>query len=690
VSEPGADAPGAASHGPGGSVRVALPAAAPARRQHGLVPYVPAGVDLDELTPRALLLGALLSVAFGMVNAYLGLRVGLTVSASIPSAVISMGVLRGVLRRGTILENNVVHALGSAGESLAGGVVFTVPALVFLGLEPTDRTIALLGVTAGLLGIFAMIPMRRDLTVHEHVRLPYPEGTACAEVLIAGDRGGASARPVLVGLVLGVAFLVGSQVLGLWSDRVVWTFSSLHKATIGFDLTPIFLGAGYLIGPGIAAVMACGGLLAWTVLVPLADVLAGTPTGLAFGIPADAAALDATALWKAHVRFVGAGAVATGGLVSLLGVLPTIARAVREAARSARAALGRELSAAPHVLRTDRDLPAWVPPAGVLACLLALWLVPDFGLSLPEAFLAVAFAIFFVVVSARIVGLVGTTSQPVSGMTITALLATAWLLKATGHEGAEATSASIVVGAVVAISVALAGDLSQDLKTAALVGATPSRVQVAQIAGTLAAALRAGWVLLLLHRAYGLGSDLLPAPQARLMATLVDGVARGELPVGTMSLGAGLALAALVAGASPLAFAIGLYLPVTTTAPLLLGGLVRGWLDARARPPHVPRPHESIEFEPSDPAKERAGEGGATLLASGMIAGEALAGIAAAAAVLLLGDGALRLREPGSFGVLEPLATVAAWLVLVAALARGDRGGDGGQQLDPADRHLGS
>jgi len=682
-------APGAASPGSGGSVRIALPAAAPPRPRSGPVPYVPAGVDLDELTPRALLLGALLSVAFGMVNAYLGLRVGLTVSASIPSAVISMGVLRGLLRRGTILENNVVHALGSAGESLAGGVVFTVPALVFLGLEPTDRTIALLGVTAGLLGIFAMIPMRRDLTVVEHGRLPFPEGTACAEVLIAGDRGGASARPVLVGLVLGVAFLVGSQVLGLWSDRVVWTFPSLHKATIGFDLTPIFLGAGYLIGPRIAGVMAAGGLLAWTVLVPLADVLAGTPTGLALGIPAAAAALDATALWKAHVRFVGAGAVATGGLVSLLGVLPTIVRAVREAARSARAALGRDLSAAPRVLRTDRDLPAWVPPAGVVGCLLSLWLVPDFGLSLPEALLAVAFAIFFVVVSARIVGLVGTTSQPVSGMTITALLATAWLLKATGHGGAEATSASIVVGAVVAISVALAGDLSQDLKTAALVGATPSRVQVAQIAGTLAAALRAGWVLLLLHRAYGLGSDLLPAPQARLMATLVDGVARGELPVGPMSLGAGLALAALVAGASPLAFAIGLYLPVTTTAPLLLGGLVRGWLDARGRPPHVPRPHESIEFEPSDPT-ERAGEGGSTLLASGMIAGEALAGIAAAAAVLLLGDGALRLREPGSFGVFEPLATVAAWLVLVAALARGDRRGDGGQQLDPADRHLGS
>ncbi|MFM7141208.1 MAG: OPT/YSL family transporter, partial [Alphaproteobacteria bacterium] len=282
-----------------------LPAAEPGHpvRHHGPVPWVPPGQSPAELTPRALLLGAILSVAFGMVNTYLGLRVGLTVSASIPSAVISMGVLRGILRRGTILENNVVHALGSAGESLAGGVVFTVPALIFLGLEPTNRTIVLLGAVAGLLGIFAMIPMRRDLTVTEHETLPYPEGTACAEVLIAGDRGGTSARPVLLGVLLGVAYLVGSQVLGLWSDRVVWTFPSLHKATIGFDLTPIFLGAGYLIGPRIASMMASGGILAWMLLVPLADMVAGTPAGLALGIPAAAAALDATALLEAHVPF---------------------------------------------------------------------------------------------------------------------------------------------------------------------------------------------------------------------------------------------------------------------------------------------------------------------------------------------------------------------------------------------------
>ncbi len=658
--------------GPTASARGGSGAIAPAAPGRGFVPYVSAQDAPPELTLRAVLLGALLSVVFGMVNAYLGLRVGLTVSASIPSAVISMGVLRGVLRRGTILENNIVHALGSSGESLAGGVVFTLPALIFLGLEPTNEMIFLLGTTAGLLGILAMIPMRRELTLTEHASLPYPEGTACAQVLIAGDRGGASALPVARGLLLGVAFLVGSQVFGLWQDRVIWSFPALHKATIGFDLTPIFLGAGYLIGARVAGIMAAGGVLAWMVLVPLADAFAGTPAGLALGIPAAVAALDATGIWKAHVRFVGAGAVAMGGLISLLGVFPTIVRSLREAARAARASLGEDVGTAPAAERTDRDLPAWLPPLGVVGCFLALWLVPVFGLGFPEALLATVFSIFFVVVSARIVGLVGTTSQPVSGMTITALLATAFLLRLLGHRGPDAMSASIVVGAVVAISIALAGDLSQDLKTAALVGATPWRVQVAQVIGTLAAALRAGWVLLLLHRAYGLGSDLLPAPQARLMATLVEGVSRGELPWETMSLGMGLSGAAWLLGLSPLAFAIGLYLPVTTTAPLLLGGLVRWWLDRRDADRTA-----TLEFEaPESPADPQAG---ATLVASGMIAGEALAGIAAAATVVLAGEGAMRLRPAGSLGAWEPLLTVAAWLVLVAALARGDGRRDGGQ-----------
>jgi len=635
----------------------------------GVVPYVAADVSMAELTLRAVVLGCALSIVFGMVNAYLGLRVGLTVSASIPSAVISMAVLRGVLRRGTILENNIVHALGSAGDSLAAGVVFTVPALLFLGLSPSSFTIFLLGLTAGVLGIVTTMPLRRELTIEEHGRLPFPEGTACAEVLIAGDRGGASARPVVRGVVVGLLYPVGTQVLGLWRDRISFTFASLHKATIGFDLTPIFLGAGYLIGPRIAAVMAAGGVLAWSVLVPLVDALAGSPLGVVLEIPAAASTLDATALWRAHVRYIGAGAVTMGGILSLAGVAPTIARAAREGivavrdtlARRAGARRGRFESLA-VTARTDRDLPGWVLPVTVTACALALWLVPAFGLGALEAFLAIVFSAFFVVVSARIVGLVGTTSQPISGMTITAILATGAVLKLIGHRGAEAMAASIMVGAVVAISSALAGDLIQDLKTAALVGATPARVQIGQMVGTLAAAARAGWVLLLLHQAYGLGSELLPAPQARLMATLVQGVAEGKLPWGMMAIGAGLALVAAAARVPALPFAIGLYLPVTTTAPLFLGGLVRAALDRRRR------------AAGADYAATQADERRSTLIASGMIAGEALAGIGVAGFVILGGQDLLRLRAPGSLGAGEVALTIGIYLLLVAALAGRDRG----------------
>jgi putative OPT family oligopeptide transporter len=626
-------------------------------------PYVPAAESPPEFTLRAVLLGAFLSITFGMVNAYLGLRVGLTVSASIPSAVISMAVLRGILRRGTVLENNIVHAVGSTGESLAAGVVFTVPALLFLGLSPSTFTVFLLGVTAGLLGILTMIPLRRELMLHEHAILPYPEGTACAQVLIAGDRGGASARPVFLGMAVGAAYQVAIQVLGLWRERVTFTARSLHKATIGFDLTPIFLGVGYIIGPRIAAVMASGGILAWCVLVPLFDIVAGTPLGLLLEIPATASSLDAAEIWRSYVRFVGAGAVTMGGVISVVGVIPT-ARAALAAMRDSLGGAGPSRAAAVHALRarprTDRDLPPQVVLFGVAACGLALWLLPQFGLGLIETLLALVFSAFFVVVSARIVGLVGTTSQPISGMTITALLATSLVLAALGHRGQEAMAASITVGAVVAISIALAGDLAQDLKTGALLGATPSRLQLAQIIGTTAAAVRAGWVLLLLHRAYGIGSATLPAPQARLLATLVQGVAEGHLPWMLMAFGAGLAALVQAFGVPSLAFAIGLYLPVTTTAPLLVGGLVRLALARRATRARL---HDSESNR-------------SVLVASGMVAGDALAGIGGAGIVVLGYDQVLRLREAGSLGALEPWLTIAMFALLVWFLARSDRRGD--------------
>jgi putative OPT family oligopeptide transporter len=621
----------------------------PSDTTNEFVPYIRPEQTIPEFTFQAVVLGAVLSIAFGMVNAYLGLKVGLTVSASIPSAVISMTVLKGLLRRGTILENNIVHAIASTGESLAAGVIFTVPALIFLGLAPSEFLIFLLGATGGLLGILMMIPLRHNLTIREHATLPFPEGTACAKVLIAGDTGGANARPVFVGIGLGAAYQFVMKGLHLWQDTVFWSFARLHKASIGFELTPIFLGVGYLIGPRIANLMLLGGVLAWSVLIPLFDSLAGSALGQFFGLGADVHQLAAFDIWRNYVRYVGAGAVATGGIVSLLRALP----AMRESLEVALKGLRTRSDDRRRVIRTEQDLHPMVVVGGTIALGLALWLIPTFHLGLLEALLAVGFAFVFVVVSARMVGLIGSTSQPVSGMTIAALLATSLILAALGRTGPEGMGAAITCGAIVCVAIALSGDMSQDLKTGALLGATPRYVQLGQMIGTGIAALRAGWVLFLLHQAYTLGSEALPAPQAKLMATLVQGVMHGELPWTLMLLGGGLALVIEAIGVPSLAFAIGLYLPVTTSASLIIGGLVAGWVKRQTPNPALyTQQHER-----------------ATLFASGLIAGDALMGIGIAGLVVSGLDRTLALR-PEASGPWEYAFTLIPFAALTWGLLR--------------------
>jgi putative OPT family oligopeptide transporter len=605
------------------------------------VPYVRAAERLPELTPLAIGLGIVLSLTFGMVNAYLGLKIGLTVSASIPSAVLSMAVLRGLLRRGTVLENNVVHAIASTGESLAAGVIFTVPALIFLELHPSVLDIFLIGVTAGILGILLMIPFRHVLTIEEHASLPFPEGTACAQVLMAGDRGGVTARPVFLGIALGGLYQLAMRGLLLWRESVSVTLTRLHKATFGMELSPLFLGVGFLVGPRIAGTMLAGGVLGWTVLLPWFDAIGGGSLGTWLGIPASVVGLGATDIWSRYVRYVGAGAVTAGGISAVVRAVPVMVAAISR--------LRPTRGGATHdVPRTERDLPTPVVAAGVLALALGLWIVPAFHLSLAATLLAVVFSFFFVVVSGRIVGLVGTTSQPVSGMTITALLGTTFCLAALGERGPAGVTACITVGALVAISIALAGDLAQDLKTGALLGATPRHLQIGQMIGVVAAALRAGSVLFLLHAAYTLGSPALPAPQAKLMATLVTGVMEGNLPWALMGLGAVLALAAEACGVIPLAFAIGLYLPITTTAPLILGGLLRA------------------AVEPRD---GRLGDR-PILFASGLIAGDALMGIAIAGLTVSGLAARFALRSPGTASEgIEALLTILPFAILMAVLA---------------------
>jgi putative OPT family oligopeptide transporter len=606
-----------------------------------LTPYVPPDGRVAEFTVRAVLLGVVLSVMFGMVNAYLGLKVGLTVSASIPSAVLSMAVLRGVLRRGTILENNIVHGIASTGESLAAGVVFTVPALIFIGVDPDGFRVFLIAATAGLLGILMMIPLRHHLTISEHGTLPFPEGTACAEVLIAGDRGRSAARSVFLGIATGALYQLAMRGLRLWRDTIFGSLPAWNKLAFGAELTPLFLGVGYLIGPRVAALLAGGGMLAWLVLIPSFALLGRFGAGGWLGIGPEVAAFDAWTMWNKYVRFVGAGAVACGGAISIIKTAPLIVQSLGKVLTGLRAPPGA------REVRTERDLPSWVTAGGTLVLALALWLVPAFDIGLPQALLAVTLTYFFVVVSARMVGLIGSTSQPISGMTITALLVTTFTLKTLGYAGTGGMAASLAVAVIVCVAIAVAGDISQDLKCGALVGGTPWAIQLGEMIGAVAAAVRAGWVLFLLHAAYTIGSEDLPAPQAKLMATLATGVMQGELPWSLLGLGVALAAVAELLGVSSLAFAIGLYLPVTTTSPLLVGGLIAGWHRRAGRNAHEP-----------------------TLLASGLIAGDALMGIAIAALVVSGVDQLFALRTPASGSWIEALLTVVPFVALAIVLAR--------------------
>lgn len=677
-------------------------------------PYVADSAKVPEFTIQAVLLGFILSIVFNAANAYLGLKIGLTVSASIPSAIISMGVLRMILpkllkRNGTILENMVVHSIASNGESLAAAIIFTVPAPFFLGETISNGKVFLLGSAGGILGMLMMIPLRYSLVVTEHEKLPFPEGTACAKVLVAGDKGGASAGPVFSGILTGGVFKFVMSGLKLFQESLMWTFPKLNMAGFGYDISPLLVGVGFLVGVGIAAVMLAGSLLGYFVLIPLIHAIGGHNVVSPGTIPIDE--MTTAQLRSNYVRYIGAGGVAFGGLVSLLKSLPDIFSSVRQslkmlakssAARkgalaaeldwehsaivfgggllgflvgsfaydahwrlgpdswgpalqlaagiSAHVILGGALGAAlggvlfyflalgaMHLgrgfTRTEHDLPLPIVGIGIVSMFLMLWLVPAFGLSFLEAAIVVLFCFFFVAVSARMVGLIGTTNQPVSGMTITALLAMALLFVLLGHDPATVKTAAIMGGAVVCIAISLSGDLSQDMKTAILVGATPWKIQVTHIMGTLVSAVRSGFILLILYKAYGLGAPTLEhphpleAPQSQLMAILVQGAIGGHLPWTLLLTGAGIGLMCELCGISALAFAIGLYLPITNWPPIMLGGAL-AW--------YVAKKKGGVDAE-HDPG---------SLYASGLIAGEALMGIGLAMLTVLGLDQALALRNP--------------------------------------------
>ncbi|MCA9738938.1 MAG: oligopeptide transporter, OPT family, partial [Gemmatimonadetes bacterium] len=544
-------------------------------------PYVPADQSPAEFTLRAVALGIVLGVVFGAANAYLGLRVGLTVSASIPAAVMAVALFRA-LKRGTILEANIVQTVGSAGESVAAGVIFTLPALFIWQRTDPDVVVSLMEISViaalgGLLGVLFMIPLRSYLISREHGKLPYPEGTACAEVQVAGEVGGTKARLLFEGLGVGALYQVLSngRGLSLWNESP--SFALPRKAQIGGDFTPELLGVGFIIGPRIAAIMFGGSALAWLVLIPLINAWGGTD--VVYPATAPMADLGSGDIWNHYIRYVGAGAVGCAGILTLIKSLPTIVESFKLGMKETGGGGGA------HVPRTQQDLPLGLVLGLAGLITVALWLWPGVPVNLVGAVLIAVFSFFFVTVSSRIVGLIGSSSNPVSGMTIAALILTSLIWVALGlNDGSVAAKASVLaVGAVVCISAAIAGDTSQDLKTGFLLGATPRLQQMGELIGVLTSAAVMGAVLVVLNESYGIGTaDGLPAPQATLMSLVIDGVLNASLPWGFVLLGAALAaVAELVFKLPSLALAVGIYLPISLMTPIFVGGLMRQALTRR-------------------------------------------------------------------------------------------------------------
>ncbi len=586
-------------------------------------PYIPADKVMPEFTITSLILGAVLAVVFGGANAYLGLRVGMTVSASIPAAVVSMGIIRQILRKDSILENNMVQTIGSAGESLAAGAIFTLPALFMWAQEdstisaPHFFEIAAITICGGLLGVLFMVPLRTALIVEEHGVLPFPEGTACAEVLLAGEKGGSKSKIVFSGLGISAAYKFIADGVCLFNSEADWQIKPLKGAGFGIDVLPALAGVGYICGLQIAGYMFAGGIIAWIVLMPLI-ALFGADALIA---PADKVISDMTTnqIWGSYIRYIGAGAVAAGGIISLLKTLPTIVKTFRKAIQG----FGHKEE---NQLRTNRDLPMSFVLGGALAIAIIIWVMPSIPISFLGALIIVIFGFFFATVSSRMVGLVGSSNNPVSGMAIATLLIATALLKATGNTGHAGMVSAICIGTVICIVAAMAGDTSQDLKTGYIVGATPMRQQVGELFGAVISGLAIGGVMYLLNAAWGFGSNELPAPQASLMKLVVEGVMGGSLPWGLVFCGVGLAVAIEVLGLPVLPVAIGLYLPIHLSTPIFLGGIIRWFMENKKK------------CKSEDERKEFIENG--VLYSSGLIAGEGIVGILLAVlAIIPFNDG---------------------------------------------------
>ena len=621
-------------------------------------PYIPASKVTPELTVTSIIMGVLLAVVFGAANAYLGLRVGMTVSASIPAAVIAMGVIRVVLRKNSILESNIVQTIGSAGESVAAGAIFTLPALFLWANEgkmekPDMLEISIIALLGGLLGVFFMIPLRNALIVKEHNVLPYPEGTACAEVLLAGEKGGSNASTVFAGMGFAAAFKFIIDGLKAVPGEVALKFKGF-AGEIGTQIYPAVMSVGFICGPKIASYMFAGGILSWMVLIPLI-VLFGENIVMYPSVDATIGEIYATSgaagIWSSYIRYIGAGALAAGGIISLIKSLPLIINTFKGALKSMKGAT------ASSNLRTEQDLNMKIVLITIAILTLLVWLVPAIPISLIGAVIVVIFGFFFATVSSRMVGLVGSSNNPVSGMAIATLLIATLTLKLTVDNTpqgiASGMESAIAIGSVICIIAAIAGDTSQDLKTGYLLGSTPKKQQIGEVLGVTASAIAIGGTLYLLDSAWGFGSEEIAAPQATLMKMIVEGVMGGELPWILIIIGALIAVVVEIVGIPVLPFAIGIYLPVQLNTCIMIGGLVRYFFDKMK----------------NEEKKSKATNDG-ILFCSGMIAGEGLIGIVLAVLAIFGVDkfinvsGVLNL----SSGVSQILSLVVFALVIVSLL----------------------
>lgn len=573
------------------------------------IPYIPADEAMPEITVASIIVGCLFTILFGAANTYLGLKVGLTISASIPGAILATGILRGVLRRNNILEANLIQSIGAMGESIAGGLIFTLPAIIIWGMDISLMTIAIVTVLGGLLGILFVVPLRRFLTVEEHGELVYPEGMAAAEVLVTGSAGGAAFKTVLTGLFGGAIYKLLSGGFALWLEEPEWTIRPMQNTIFGVNVLASLLGVGYIVGIEAALFMFAGSVVAWLGLIPLIRYVGIGLTDPLFPSTDLIENMNAWQIWSSYIRYVGAGAVATGGFISLAKSLPTIINSFKSAISGIGASGGEGK-------RTQKDIPlSWIIGGSVLVFLLS-WLLPMIKVGLVGGIMVILFSFFFSVVSARIVGIVGVSNNPVSGMTIATLLFVTAILRIRGYVGDEGMVTAIIAGGIVCVAIAVAGGAGQNMKTTFIIGGTPRYIQIGMYVGIIVAAAFVGLVILLLHNIYGMGTDQLPAPQATLMSMVVKGVMTGQLPWALVIIGVVFGVMCELVGIPVLAFALGLYLPIHLSAGVLAGGIIRVLVNRK--------------FKKDEDLLKKQNERG-ILLSSGLVAGDALMGIVIAA-----------------------------------------------------------